>query len=180
MQSGIRYELLVIESREDTMAVLFEELRVLKSAETIADSVWRHVVHWDVFAKDVVGKQLARAVDSIGANIAESFGRFHYGERLQFLYFARGSLFESKYWLNRAKARELMAAAQAQAFAAELTALARELNAFAGHIKSLRQDPGKPHKTLREVAEEYQVNIPHDAPPDSLFTSDELNWLDSQ
>lgn len=66
------------------MAVVFEELRVLKSAEEVADTVWKEVVRWEDFAKDTVGKQTARAVDSIGANIAEAFGRFHYGERLQF------------------------------------------------------------------------------------------------
>ena len=75
------------------MPATFEDLRVLKAAEEIADSIWKRVVRWEEFARDVVGKQLARAADSIGANIAEAFGRFHFGEKLQFLYFARGSLF---------------------------------------------------------------------------------------
>ena len=48
------------------MAATFEDLRVLKSAEEVADSVWKIVVQWDEFAKDVVGKQLTRAVDSSG------------------------------------------------------------------------------------------------------------------
>ncbi len=78
------------------MATPFEDLRVLRSAETIADEVWRTVVKWNEFTRDVVGKQLTRAVDSIGANIAEAYGRFHYGEKIQFLYYARGSLFETK------------------------------------------------------------------------------------
>lgn len=91
------------------MSATFENLRVLQSAEEIADSIWKKVVEWDDFAKDVVGKQIARSADSIGANISESFGRFHFGEKLQFLYYARGSIFETKYWLNRVKARSLMA-----------------------------------------------------------------------
>ena len=70
------------------MAMKFEELRVLQSAEVIADGIWQQVIQWDPLARDVVGKQLARASDSIGANIAEAFGRFHYGEKLQFLYYA--------------------------------------------------------------------------------------------
>jgi four helix bundle protein len=162
------------------VAVLFEELRVLKSAEGIADAIWTHVIRWDDLSKDVVGKQMARAIDSIGANIAESFGRYHYGERLQFLYFARGSLFESKYWLNRAKARKLMAASEAQDYATRLTDLGRELNAFANHIKSLRQDSSKPSRTLREVAAEYQVVVPPEVPPDALISPEELLWLESQ
>jgi len=67
------------------MALQFEELRVLQAAESIADGIWRQVMRWDGFARDVVGRQLARAGDSIGANIAEAFGRFHYGEKLHFL-----------------------------------------------------------------------------------------------
>ncbi len=79
------------------MAIGLEDLQVLKSAETIADSIWKRVAGWDNFAKDVVGRQITRSADSIGANIAESFGRFNFGEKLQFLYYSRGSLFETKY-----------------------------------------------------------------------------------
>jgi four helix bundle protein len=67
------------------MGVGLEDLRVLQDAETIADRLWHHVVAWEPFAREVVGEQLARAADSIGANIAEAFARFHYGEKLQFL-----------------------------------------------------------------------------------------------
>ena len=49
----------------------FESLRVYRLAESLADQIWSIVVKWNVFARDTVGKQLVRAVDSIGANIAE-------------------------------------------------------------------------------------------------------------
>jgi len=67
------------------MATRLEDLKILKTAEDIADAVWKQVVGWDAFAQDVVGKQFARATESIGANNAESYGRFNYGEKLQFL-----------------------------------------------------------------------------------------------
>ena len=118
------------------MALKFEELRVLQAAETVADGVWRRVARWEAFARDTVGEQMARAADSIGANIAEAYGRFHYGEKLQFLYYARGSLFETKYWLNRAQKRDLMPATEVQDYASQLTDLARQLNAFAADLKS--------------------------------------------
>ena len=86
------------------MAATFETLQILKIAKEIADAVWKQVVRWDDFPKDTVGKQLARAADSIGANIAESYGRFNFGEKLQFLYYARGSLFETKYTGSIARA----------------------------------------------------------------------------
>ena len=52
------------------MATSFEELRVLREAEAIADEIWQEVVGWESFAREVVGGQMARAADSIGANIS--------------------------------------------------------------------------------------------------------------
>jgi len=121
-----------------------------------------------------VGKQIAKATDSIGANIAESFGRFSFGEKLQFLYYARGSLFETKYWLNRAKARELMSPSDAQAYTLQLTNIARQLNAFAESLKTQRSGG----KTIRELAAEYKVDLPNDF-PEALFDESDLNWLGS-
>jgi four helix bundle protein len=158
------------------MATSLEELKVLQSAEAIADAVWAQVVRWDEFARDVVGKQLARAADSIGANIAEAFGRFNYGEKIQFLYYARGSLFETKYWLNRTLARNLMSASEAKDYATQLTDLARQLNAFASNLKSQRRAEQQP-KTIRESTSEYIVGAQHDDSP--LFTTTDLEWLQS-
>lgn len=62
------------------MSVELEELRVLQAAEQVADGVWQQVARWDPFARKVVGEQIARAADSIGANIAEAYGRYHFGE----------------------------------------------------------------------------------------------------
>jgi len=101
------------------MATALEELRILQVAGGMADVIWAQVSKWDEFTRDVVGKQLARAADSIGANIAESFGRFNYGEKLQFLYYARGSLFETKYWLNRTSTRNLMDVSETTKYATQ-------------------------------------------------------------
>ena len=77
-------------------------------AEAIADTTWKAVIGWDLFAREAMGKQLIQAADSLGANAAEAFGRYHYGDKLTFLYGARGSLFETKCWLNRTAARGLV------------------------------------------------------------------------
>ena len=109
-------------------------------AETVADDLWKLVSPWDKFAKDVVGKQLTRAADSIGANIAESYGRFHFGDKINFLYYARGSLFETKYWLNRCLARNLISENQLEAYANTLTRIGRQLNAFTKNLKAQRKN----------------------------------------
>ncbi len=160
------------------MATELEDLKILQNAENIADAVWKRVVQWEEFAKDVVGKQMARATDSIGANIAESYGRFNYGEKLQFLYYSRGSLFEAKFWLNRALARELMRADEVKAYAARLSDVARQLNTFANSLKSQRRDAKAQTKSVRESGAEYIVeDWLADSTP--LFTDLELNWLET-
>jgi four helix bundle protein len=158
------------------MALKFEELRVLRAAEVVADELWRLVVRWEAFAREVVGGQMARAADSVGANIAEAYGRFHYGEKLQFLYYARGSLFETKYWLNRARARELMPPALTEEYASQLTDLARQLNAFVTDLKAQRRSSQKRAETVREDAIEYLTDDPGDVPL-PLFTRENLEWL---
>jgi four helix bundle protein len=152
----------------------FDELRILQLAEAIADEVWKQVGTWQSFARDVVGGQLIRAVDSIGANIAESCGRYHFGEKLQFLYYARGSLFESKYWINRALKRELMREDTAKQNSEQLTDLARQLNHFASGLKTVKQS-SKP-RSVREESATYTIES-QDHDEESLFNSEQLTWL---
>ena len=51
--------------------------------------------------------QFLRAADSIGANIAEGYGRGSYRDRKKFMVIARGSLYETNFWLNRIEVRGL-------------------------------------------------------------------------
>lgn len=160
------------------VSATFEDLRVLKSAEEIADSIWKFVVQWDEFAKDVVGKQMARSADSVGANIAESFGRFNFGEKLQFLYYSRGSIFETKYWLNRTRVRGLMQSEEVQEYVNRLTDLARQLNTFASSLKTVRAEQKPKTSAVREDQAEYAAILPEEI-PDPLFSEADLNWLNT-
>jgi four helix bundle protein len=151
-----------------------EDLKILRPTEEMADLIWASVTRWDEFTRDTIGKQLTRAADSIGANIAESAGRFNFGEKLQFLYYARGSLFETKYWLNRAQNRKLLPPTEAQVHITRLTDLARQLNAFVSGLKAVRQTSQKPPHTLREESAEYDISTAN-----PLFSSEDLTWLAS-
>jgi len=53
----------------------FENLRIYRLSELLADEIWKIASAWKPFAKDTLGKQMVRAADSIGANIAEGSGR---------------------------------------------------------------------------------------------------------
>lgn len=161
------------------MPTSMEDIRVLKSAEQIADAIYKVTVQWDEFAQDVVGKQIARAADSIGANIAESFGRFHFGEKIQFLYYARGSVFETKYWLNRAAARELMSSTDSQNYVTRLTDIARQLNLYVSSLKGQRSGEISVAKTVKEGPVEYQTSRLPDDFPIVLFDETDFDWLAS-
>lgn len=154
------------------MATELEDLKVLHRAEQVADAIWAEVSRWEPFTRDVVGKQLARAADSIGANIAEAYGRFHYGEKIRFLYYARGSLFETKYWLNRARLRQLLAGKKISAFAKDLGVVAQQINAF---VRSLKEQRGR-DQGIKEPATEY---LSASVIPDFLFSEAEVEELSS-
>lgn len=158
------------------MPLAIDDLRVLQQAEAIADAAWKAVSGWDGFARDAMGKQLIQAADSIGANIAEAYGRFHYGEKLTFFYYARGSLFETKYWLNRAVARGLIDDAALRGYTAALADLARQLNAL---VKTTREQRATPPPTPKGLREPEAFDSYSWATAVELFGSSDLSWLES-
>jgi four helix bundle protein len=70
--------------------------------------VWDIVIRWKSFSKNTVGIQLVDASDSVGSNIAEGYGRESYADRARFAKISRGSLFETKHWLNKSFRRKLI------------------------------------------------------------------------
>ncbi|HWB53240.1 MAG TPA: four helix bundle protein [Tepidisphaeraceae bacterium] len=112
----------------------FEKLRVYELAETLADAVWELVRPWDSFSRDTVGKQLVRAADSIGANIAEGSGRGTYRDNRQFVRTARGSLYETKHFLRRAYRRKLVTSTQIKLLKSALDELGPKLNAYLRYL----------------------------------------------
>ena len=116
---------------QSTMArVNFENLRIYELSEKLADKVWESVLPWDGFAKDTVGKQLVRAADSIGANIAEGSGRGSSQDYRRFLRISRGSLYETLHWLRRAYQRKLLTARQTSELRSIISELSPTLNAY--------------------------------------------------
>ncbi len=111
-----------------------EDLKVYQQAMELGEKIWEIAVNWNYFAKDTIGKQLVRAADSISANLAEGFGRFSYKENKQFCFYARGSLYESKTWLTKARNRELMKTNEFNELNEDVERIGRMLNAY---IKSI-------------------------------------------
>lgn len=73
-----------------------EELQVFSQSLELAEKIWFIVIRWDHFAKDTIGRQLIRAADSVASILSEGFGRDHYRENINFSYYSRGSLYETR------------------------------------------------------------------------------------
>jgi four helix bundle protein len=85
-----------------------ENLRIYNDARVASKEVYDVVKEWDDFNKNTLGTQLVRAIDSVCSNISEGYGRSATGERLQFMFYADGSLQEAKTQLRLAADRGLM------------------------------------------------------------------------
>jgi len=111
-----------------------EELKVYNQAMEVGEEIWAIVIKWDYFAKDTMGKQLIRAIDSVAANLSEGFGRYHYRESKNFAYYSRGSLYETKTWLTKAKNRKYIFAEDYSKFINTIDTIGKMLN---NYIKSI-------------------------------------------
>jgi four helix bundle protein len=119
----------------------FERLQVYRLAEDLADKIWKVVVDWEYFPKSTLGKQLVRAADSIGANIAEGTGRGSYQDNRRFVRTARGSLNETRHWLRRAHNRHLLTGDTTARIRPLIDELAPKLNAYLHSIGSTSTRP---------------------------------------
>ncbi|MES2139145.1 MAG: four helix bundle protein [Bacteroidota bacterium] len=111
-----------------------EELDVYQLSMEFGENIWDIAINWSFLAQDTIGKQMIRSSDSIAANIAEGYGRFHYKENKQFCYYSRGSVLETKTWLRKANSRKLITEDQHSLFITKLETIHIKLNAY---IKSI-------------------------------------------
>lgn len=115
-----------------------EDFKVYQMAMEMGSEIWEIVIKWDYFAKDTIGKQFVRAIDSVAANLSEGFGRYHYKEAKNFSYYSRGSLYESKTWLTKAHNRGLIETEDYKRISATVETIGVKLN---NYIKSIGHNP---------------------------------------
>ena len=107
-----------------------EELQVYALAMDIAEKIWQIVSCWEYFAKETIGKQIIKSADSIAANLSEGFGRCHYRENINFSYYSRGSLFETKTWIQKSRNRNLISESEYVNFMDEIDKIGVKLNNY--------------------------------------------------
>jgi four helix bundle protein len=103
-------------------------LTCYKSSFAFTNEVWNIVLKWDYFSRDTIGKQFVNAADSISANIAEGFGRYHKKDKIKFYYYSFGSVKECVDWCNKALARNLITAEVHTKLSVTLNGLPKEIH----------------------------------------------------
>jgi len=113
---------------EEKRFLQLNDISAYKIAFALSNYVWDIVLNWDYFAKKTVGGQFVRAVDSIPANIAEGFGRYHKKDKIHFYRMSYGSITESLDWNEKAKVRKFLKNNEYQYIFEELKKLPKEIN----------------------------------------------------
>jgi len=113
----------------------------------VGEDVWKIVMRWKNFERETLGKQLTRAADSVSANLSEGYGRYHFKDAKNFGYYARGSLYETKTWLTKAFARNLLAAEEFNRFEDKLETIGKMLNTYIRAIGNV-SEPDEPYNNL--------------------------------
>jgi len=84
-----------------------KKLEVYQLSRKLSTIAWEIFCRMDFFDKKHIGDQFLRSVDSIGANIAEGYGRFYYLDKVRFYYNSRASHYEAfTHWLELMSERE--------------------------------------------------------------------------
>lgn len=88
--------------------ITLDKLEVYKLSRIYSSEAWKIYKPLNWQERKIIGDQMIESVDSVGANIAEGYGRFHYADKNKFYYNARGSLLESKHWIELMFEREFI------------------------------------------------------------------------
>lgn len=107
-----------------------KDLEIYQLARKISWDAWKIYEDFNWQTKKVIGDQFITAVDSIGANIAEGFGRFHYADKNKFGYNARGSLIEGIHWTELLAERGEVEQKTAEDLIMALNILGKQLNNY--------------------------------------------------
>ena len=85
----------------NTDFIELKNLKVYQLARQLSSKAWKIYNALSFEEKKIMGDQFIRSIDSVGANIAEGYGRFHFLDKNRFYYNARASQNEAiVHWLE--------------------------------------------------------------------------------
>jgi four helix bundle protein len=106
------------------------DIEAYNIAFELSNKVWDIVIQWSYLAQNTIGAQFIDATDSISANIAEGFGRYHKKDKIKFYHYSRGSTLESIDWLEKSIRRKLLDDNQYNQIQTELEKLPKAINSL--------------------------------------------------
>ena len=119
----------MMEDKSKKKYIVLKDLEVYRLARELSAMGWKIYDKLDWQDKKTMGDQFIQSTDSVGANIAEGYGRFHYLDKTRFYYYSRGSLLESvDHWSELLCERNKISEAQLAAFKAVAGKLHLKLN----------------------------------------------------
>lgn len=93
------------------------DLEVYRLARKLSAMAWEIYQRLTYQQRKVWGDQMLQAVDSVGANIAEGYARYHYLEKIRFYYISRASLSEGvEHWIDLGFERGLVSDVEYESF----------------------------------------------------------------
>lgn len=111
--------------------ILLKDLEVYRLARELSKIAWEIYRNLDWQDKKIMGNQFIESVDSVGANIAEGYSRFHYLDKIKFYYNSRASLAEcNDHWLELLTERKKVENGRYEKFKTDSNKLLIKLNNF--------------------------------------------------
>jgi four helix bundle protein len=112
-----------------------KELEVYQISRELSRIAWEVYSRLDKEYRYGMGRQFLNSTDSVGANIAEGYGRFHYLDSVKFYYNARGSHYESRHWQELLTERKLISDKVANKLVERYDVFGVKLNNFISSVK---------------------------------------------
>lgn len=86
-----------------------KELEIYQLSRQLSAKAWSIYQRLDYHLRKNWGDQMISSIDSVGANIAEGYARYHFLDRIKFYYIARASLSESvEHWIDLGFERKII------------------------------------------------------------------------
>ncbi|MBC6368772.1 four helix bundle protein [Algoriphagus sp. AK58] len=119
---------------EKSKYIPLKELTIYKLARELSAMAWLIYERLGYHQRKTWGDQMLEAIDSVGANIAEGYARYHFLERIRFYYISRASLSEGMdHWIDLGFERGIVAKEEHEAMFSIAKNLQIKLN---GQIKT--------------------------------------------
>jgi four helix bundle protein len=114
-----------------------KDLHVYQLARQLSKRAWEIYLSLKYDEKKNIGDQFIRSVDSVGANIAEGYHRYHFLDKARFYYNSRASMAEAiEHWAELLAEREIIAQEALQDLQVLKNELHLKLNNFINATKS--------------------------------------------